>query len=68
MRLFTAVQAILKDLVWRLPPADDEVYERNLGTARAQLSEAEFNGAWKEGSALSMEQAVAYALSQEEAQ
>ena len=68
MRLFGAADSILKALVWRLPPADDEAYERNLASARAQLSEAAFNAAWDEGRALSMEQAIDYALSREEAQ
>ncbi len=66
VRLFAAVQAILHSLVWRLPPADDEVYEQNLATVRAQLSEADFKSAWNGGSALSMEQAIVYALSGEE--
>jgi hypothetical protein len=36
--------------------------------ARAQLSEGAFNAAWDEGRALTMEQAIDYALSREEAQ
>jgi hypothetical protein len=68
VRLFGAVQAILQSLAWRLPPADDEAYERNMASARAQLSEAAFNAAWDEGRALSMEQALDNALGREEAQ
>jgi hypothetical protein len=64
VRLFAAVHTILQDLAWRLPPADDEIYERNLTDARAQLSEAAFKAAWDEGGSLNMEQAIAYALSQ----
>ncbi|MCA1553562.1 MAG: tetratricopeptide repeat protein [Chloroflexi bacterium] len=36
--------------------------EAALDSARAQLSEAEFNTAWEEGRALSLEQAIALAL------
>jgi len=68
VRLFGAAHAILQALTWRLPPADDEAYERNMASVRAQLSEAAFNAAWDEGRALSMEQAIDYALSREEAQ
>jgi hypothetical protein len=62
VRLFGAVQAILQALAWRLPPADDEVYERYMASARTQLSEEAFNAAWDEGRALTMEQAIDYAL------
>ncbi len=67
VRLFGAAQASLESLAWRLPPADDDAYQRNLASARAQLSGAVFNAAWDEGRALSLEQATDYALSREEA-
>ena len=66
VRLFGAAQAILQTLNWRLPPADGETYERNVASARAQLSKAAFDTAWEEGHALSMDQAIDYALSGKE--
>ena len=58
----------MESLAWRLPPADDDAYQRDLASARAQLGEAAFKAAWEEGRALSLEQATDYALSREEAQ
>ena len=45
-----------------LGPADRAEYERDLEAARAQLDEATFTRAWKAGQAMSVEQAIAYAL------
>jgi non-specific serine/threonine protein kinase len=41
-------------------------YERTLAAARAQLSEADFNGAWEAGKALTVEEAMTLALSEAE--
>ena len=41
---------------------DHEMYERMLGSVRAQLDKATWEAAWAEGRAMSLEQAVAYAL------
>ncbi len=41
---------------------DHEMYERMLGSVRAQLDQATWEAAWAEGRAMSLEQAVAYAL------
>jgi hypothetical protein len=38
------------------------VYEQGVASARAQLSEEEFEKAWAEGRTMSMEEAIAYAL------
>jgi predicted ATPase/Tfp pilus assembly protein PilF len=43
--------------------ADDRVlYDQGIATARDQLGEAAFQRAWEEGRAMSMEEAIAYAL------
>jgi hypothetical protein len=45
-----------------LPPDGHPAYERTLAATRAQLDEATFAAAWEAGRALSLEQAIAYAL------
>ena len=42
-------------------PADDAEYEHYLLLACGQLDEAAFQAAWAEGSALTLEQALAFA-------
>ncbi len=44
---------------------DTPDYERWLATARARFDPASFAAAWAEGEAMSLEQAVAYALAEE---
>ena len=68
VRLFGAADAILQSLSWRLPPSDNETYERNLAHARAKLGGEAFERAWAEGHAFSIDQAVAYGLSREKAE
>jgi predicted ATPase/DNA-binding CsgD family transcriptional regulator len=50
-------------LIWDHTPAD---YEAQLNTARAQLEEPAREAAWSEGRAMSPEEAVNYALSDDE--
>jgi tetratricopeptide (TPR) repeat protein len=67
-RLFGAAEALYEALgviphVW---PAERADYERNLGSARAQLDEATWEKAWQAGRAMltsegGMEQVIAYA-------
>lgn len=45
----------------RIGPVDAE-YQAAVGAARKMLSEMEFNELWKEGAALSIDEAIAYAL------
>jgi hypothetical protein len=44
------------------PPEHRSHYGRTLVAARAQLDEATFGAAWEAGRALTLEQAIAYAL------
>jgi hypothetical protein len=46
----------------RADPAEAEVHEDDLAAARIRLGEAGVAGAWVEGAALSVEDAVAFAL------
>ncbi len=68
VRLLAAAQASLESLAWRLPPADDDAYQRDLASTRAHLGEAAFKAAWEEGRVLTLEQATDYALSHEDGQ
>jgi hypothetical protein len=43
-------------------PVDKDDYERDVALARAQLGEEAFAAAWAEGQAMSLEEAIAYAL------
>jgi predicted ATPase/class 3 adenylate cyclase len=66
-RLFGAAEAIREDMGALTYAAELADYERNLAAARAQLGgdpakEAAWDGAWQEGRAMSIEQAIAYAL------
>jgi hypothetical protein len=65
-RLLGAAEALLEAIGGVLDPDDGMVYEQGVASARAQLSEAEFERAWAEGRAMSMEEAIEYALNGEE--
>ena len=45
-----------------LTPAEHAVYERNIAAAHAELGEVMFTTAWMKGQAMSLEEAVNYAL------
>ena len=61
-RLFGAAEALLEPSGELLPPAERSVHERHVAIARAQMDEAAWQAAWAEGRAMTLEQAVAYAL------
>jgi predicted ATPase/class 3 adenylate cyclase len=54
--------ATLRDSIGAAPPANRTDYDRIVAAARAQLDEAIFAAAWAEGQAMTLEQAIAYAL------
>jgi predicted ATPase/DNA-binding CsgD family transcriptional regulator len=61
-RLFGAAEAVSRANQMMLHPPDREVNERNLATVRAHMAEEAFRAAWTAGQALTLEQAVAEAL------
>jgi tetratricopeptide (TPR) repeat protein len=67
VQLFGAADKLLVATNWRMAPKDKTTYERNVATTRAQLGEERFRTAWGEGQAMTLEQAIAYALSDEDA-
>lgn len=62
-RLYGAAESMREAIGASLPPVDRADYERNVALARAGLSEKAFAAAWAEGRAMTLEQAVEYALS-----
>ncbi len=65
-RLWGAAEALRTTIGAPLPPEPRPYYERSMAAARAQLGEALWEAAFSEGVAMSAEDAVEYALSEEE--
>jgi tetratricopeptide (TPR) repeat protein len=62
VRLLGAVEALAATLGRTSPSGDSSEVERTVAIAQAALSEERFAAAWEEGRAMTLEQAVAYAL------
>jgi tetratricopeptide (TPR) repeat protein len=62
-KLCGSVEASLQAIAAHLLSPEREMVERTVAALRAQIDEATFNALWTEGRAMSMEQAVAFALS-----
>jgi predicted ATPase len=65
-RLFGAAEALRAALGAPLPPSERADYDRGVATARAQLGEVTLAAAWTEGAAMTLEQAIANALSEDD--
>ena len=63
-QLFGAAEARSEAISARMSPSNRPEYEGFVASARAGLRDAEFAAAWAEGRAMSLEQAVAYALTE----
>jgi predicted ATPase/DNA-binding SARP family transcriptional activator len=63
VRLLGAAEAFCETLGAQPPVAVVQEYERTVAESRAALGEAGFAAAWAEGRTLSLEEAMAYALS-----
>lgn len=61
-KLFGAAEPFHEVLCYSMLPIWRAEHERTVNSARAQLGEAAFATAWAEGGAMTMEQAIAYAL------
>jgi predicted ATPase/class 3 adenylate cyclase len=61
-RLLGAAAALLDAMPATLDPADHLDYERIVANVQAQLDETSYATAWAEGRAMTLEQAIAYAL------
>ena len=65
-RLWGAAKALSEGIGALAAPLDQTAYDRHVAAARAQLDEAGFDTAWAEGRSLTFEEAVAYALADDE--
>jgi tetratricopeptide (TPR) repeat protein len=61
-RLWGAAESLRQTIGCRPAPAARATYERAIASARAQLGEEAFAAAWAAGRAMTLEQAIAYAL------
>jgi hypothetical protein len=61
-QLFGAAEALREAIGAPLPSIDRADYDRSVAAARVVLGEEAFLAAWAAGRAMTMEQAVAYAL------
>jgi tetratricopeptide (TPR) repeat protein len=66
-RLFGAVESLLEAIGMdgRMDPPDQKEFDHYVAAARGQLDEAAFAKAWAEGRAMTLEQAVEFALQNE---
>jgi predicted ATPase/DNA-binding CsgD family transcriptional regulator len=65
-RLFGAAEALFEAVGGQHEPGEAAMREPYLAMARSQLDEIAWQAAWEEGRAMSMEQAIGYALSEDE--
>jgi tetratricopeptide (TPR) repeat protein len=61
-RLLGATEGACIELEWTLPVGIPEEYKRAVEAARAALGEEAFAAAWAEGRAMTLDQAISYAL------
>jgi predicted ATPase/transcriptional regulator with XRE-family HTH domain len=61
-RLYGAAQALFESTDYQIPPFDLAEFDRHIQIARDQLGEATFEALAAEGHAMTMEQAIVYAL------
>ena len=61
-RIFGAAEALRTSIAAPLPPVNRPAYECAVATARGQLDAGTWAAAWAEGRAMTLEEAIAYAL------
>jgi hypothetical protein len=66
VHLWGAAEALRENIETPASPEDRTEYERDIVAAHAQLNEATWQAGWAEGRAMTMEQAIAYALEESE--
>ncbi len=64
-RLFGAAESLRENIGHHRSPQDQADYDRRVASTRSGLGEAAFTAAWAEGRAMTMEQAIEYALAPE---
>ena len=66
-KLLGAAEALRESLGVELAPAEQATHNETVDAVRARLGEERFSDAWRQGKEMSLEQAIAYALEEEEA-
>ena len=66
-RLLGAAEALRESLGVELAPAEQSTHNETVDAVRARLGDERFSDAWRQGREISLEQAIAYALEEEEA-
>jgi hypothetical protein len=64
-RLLETAQALREAIGSPMAPPDRPLVDRAVAAARRSLGEGAFSMAWAEGQAMTLEQAVAYALDEQ---
>lgn len=64
-RLFGMGERLREDIHFAVTPANRLLYDEHIAQIRAALGEATFTACWAEGRAMTLEQAIAYALQDE---
>jgi predicted ATPase/DNA-binding SARP family transcriptional activator/Tfp pilus assembly protein PilF len=64
-RLWGSAQVLREQIGAPLPPVDQAELEQQIAAMRERLGEADWTATWAQGHAMTMEQTVAYALSEE---
>ena len=64
-RLLGASEALLEKMGFGVQSSDLLEIERNVAATREQLDKVAFEAAWSDGRAMSLEQAIAFALEEE---
>jgi predicted ATPase/Tfp pilus assembly protein PilF len=62
VRLFGTAAALRSSIGSVIDPVDQANYKKNISSLRAKLSRERYKTVWEEGRAMSLEQAIAYAL------
>jgi predicted ATPase/class 3 adenylate cyclase len=65
-RLYAAAQALRETIGAPLLPGDRPRYERHVAAARSGVERAAWEAAWEEGQTMSAEEAIAYALEEDD--
>ena len=62
VKIFSAAESIRGGMESTMEPFDESEYKRNIALLHENLGEEEFQKAWEQGYAMTMEQAIQYAL------
>jgi hypothetical protein len=65
IRIFGAADALRKRTNSPMPLPNSPAYQKNISVLRQQIDRSKFEEIWAAGRAMTMEQAVAYALEEE---